>query len=730
MAVAATNALAHRLNKRWKSESVPGRIWKALMSPSPDSLRGMYSHTFTPWRWGGAWAVGVALQEAITAAAGGGTWTSLALVAAGSTTTGQVLASACSTRWGKRWAPHTADWVVRDPAHARVTAALGALGATVLHAAGMLAGHSLDTLALGAAGGVVGVAVTGARYWQHHRHYTEVHCPTKTKNDAPPSQSQPLASDVHGRLIQRWPVVNASNGVLPGAQLCDVQRTSFGAVARVQLVPGQQSLGMVHSNLERIASALRIPPAQLEFTPDEPEEGEPDPTVVHLRVVSTQTMRRPVPLDDGRPRVVIDRQGRTLVPVGRYVDGDGEVCWLLYDGSSMWPGYIGGVTGSGKSSLSEALFVGLLESGCTYTIYIDPKGGQSSPRIKRHCHWFIGDDQEQWGRLADGLIAVIHARGRLLAHQGSSGFQPSPEMPGISVLIDEAYEVAKVPNLADKLAWIARKGRSVGVALTLITQGYGLDDFGGVDALRSNTGVVNAFALKLKANQASVFSRDFPHLPNPALLPDTERQPHNKGLAVALNGRPSILRTAWSPPETTDRLMAQARATTIDDLDPYTVAALDEGSDGLFARRRLDAQTRAAAAAVEIEELTRRGRDILRGQADLTLPKHAAGTASTTPTLTTGRAQPPSLPARVLVDLESWKETKTQETKAASPAARAILDLLAMHPQGMGTQQIIAALKGHPGCGSTAIKMALRSLHQQGAITKGSSRKDPWTLCR
>ncbi|MGI5119306.1 hypothetical protein ACQEU5_07150 [Marinactinospora thermotolerans] len=742
-AIAAAEAVIQREQQeaasraRWSAEGVAGWVWERLAHPAPGTLRGMYKHVFTPWYWGGGVTAAIAVQEAAAVAAGGPSAASLALVAAGSAATANLAPRLLRSRWAARTHPHAADWVAREPGHARLTANAAALGATAVHALGW-AGHTPDTLALAGAAGLFGFLGVGARYWQYHRHHTVVRRPglgqkiPAVASTADGMTEEALAPDVFGRLTQRWRVVSAPGKVLSGAELLDPVPQPYGGLARIRLTEDQEA-SVVMSQIGRIAAALRIPAGQIDLSPHEPDEGEPDPSILTIRVISSVIMRRPVPLDDGRSRVVVDAQGRTLLRVGRYVDGDGEVYWLLYDGASMWSGYIGGVTGSGKSSLSDAVFLGMLETGCTYTIYIDPKGGQSSPRIADSCHWFVGSDPTDWEAVIDGLIAVIKARGKLLAYQGSSGFQPSPEMPGICLIFDEFYEVAKAsPALPEKMAWLARKGRSVGVTAMLLTQGYGLDDFGGVDAVRSNVGVANAFALKLKANQGSIFARDFPHLPNPALLPETEDRPQNKGLAVALKGRNSVLRTAWSPAGRTSELITTARSATIDHLDPYSADALDEGSAGLFGRRHELAEAEAAATEAEIAERTQRGRTLISGEPVRDRPRTQqtalAGKDPATTATAAGRTAPPAMPDRVLVDLEAWRRGEHRDTAVPeSPAAAAVLRLLAERGP-LGTQQIIDALAGRPGCGSTAIKAVLPVLAETDRIAKGSSRKSPWAL--
>ena len=339
--------------------------------------------------------------------------------------------------------------------------------------------------------------------------------------------------------------------------------------------------------------------------------------------------------------------------------------------------------------------------------------------------------------MVDGLITLVKERGALLKTQGTSGFAPSPDFPGVCLIFDEFYEVKADPALAEKIGWLCRKGRSSGVVAMIVTQGYGLEDFGH-DSVRANATVANSVALKMRANQASIFARDFPRS-NTASLPDTENQPRNKGLAVSLKGRDTVMRTAYSGDEVTERLMAEAAQVQVRDLDPYSADALDEGSGGLFATRLEDAEAAEAATEQKIAERIERGRRLLSGD------KPARPAKKKTPASTGGRGgrgvavgvtMPPDLPHQVLVDLGLAREEKAEATEVAreqvtpegvSGAAAEVLAHL-RRSRVATTREVVDALAGRPGCGATAVKAALSELRDAGHIIKPGSRKAPWRL--
>jgi hypothetical protein len=716
--VAAAQAANERdKKKRWSAEGIAGRAWEHLAHPAPDSLRALYRHVFTPWYWGAGVAGAVAVQEAAVAADGAGA-SSLALVAAGAALTANLAPRVLRTGWMKRRSPHAAAWAALEPGHTRVVANVAAAGAVLAHATGMAAGgHTPDTATGLAGAGLVAFLGCSARYWQHHRHHTRVlnaAARARLAGTPEPEGAAATPEQIVDRLHQRWPVYVASaNGALPKSRLSAVTKTAYGATAVLHLVEGVQEKATVTASLGRIASGLKLSPVALAVEDIEPEgEEEPDSSIVRLRVVSQRTSSKPVPLDDGRPRLV-RRGSKVFVRLGRYIDGDGEAEWLLYDENSAWGGFYAGKTGAGKTTLIETLVLGAFEHGATFVIYSRPKKGPS-PRIAKHAHWTIAAEAKARSAMLDGIIRLMEIRGLVNELNETSNFCPSPEWPGVMVVIDEFHEFASQVEAieAGRLNRIAREGRAVGVVLVGASQGFGLDGFAQDDMIRSNMTATNAVSMKLSATQAGIFKREMGLSVNPGDLPDPQKRTRNKGLAFSLSGRSIPFRGAWAPEEETDALMAAARSRAVPGLDIESAGALDEGSKGAYSRRHERMGRRKEEVRALLERFRERGQASAEGDA-----AHAEITAAAQ----AGLPVPPELPEQVVIDL-----AEARQRAGRSPAEAGVLEVLAEGPAG--TTAIAKALAGRPGCGKDAVDRAIAKLAEREITKDGDNRKAPWKL--
>ncbi|PSK83048.1 hypothetical protein CLV63_14114 [Murinocardiopsis flavida] len=703
--------------KRWTSEGLIGKGWQRLAHPPRGGLRDLYRHVLTPWYWAVPAAAAIAAQEGITTANDLGSLTSLGVVAAGSTATAAAAPAWLRTKHGRTRHPHAAAWAEREPAHTRTAAAVAAAGAIGAHALGLGVGWDADTLALAGTAGFGAVAAASARYWQFHRHHTRVLNPRAKAKRGIRTEAAPEAADpaeLERRLIERWPkYVAASNAVLPGSELSGITRTDYGATAMLHLKPGAQEKATVLGAMGRIATALKLSASALAVEDVQPENGEePDASVLRLRVVSQATSSRPVCLDDGRPRFFIER-GEVFVRLGTYIDGQGEAVWKLYDKDSMWGGFFSGKTGSGKTTLIEALVMGAFEHGQTVVLYAKPRKGPS-PRIAAHAHWVVEADAASRSALIDGVIRLMEIRGLINELNETSEFHPSPEFPGVMVVVDEFHEAAAQIEAAGpgRLNRIAREGRSLGAVLVGASQGFGLEGFVQDDAIRQNMTATNAISMKLSATQAGIFKREMGLAVNPGDLPDPQAAARNKGLAFSLGGREVPFRGAWAPEEESDALMAAARRSAAV-LDADSAGALDQGSRGAYTRR----DRRKAGRRAEIEKTLAR----MRTQTGMGSAEAARAHAREG-----GRPVPPALPERVVVDLAAHR--REAEAAARTPAETGVLEVLQARGP-VGTQVLREELAGREGCGKEAVDKALRTLAEAGAIAKaGESRKDPWRL--
>lgn len=724
--------------RRWSAEGVPGRVWELVARPRRGGLRDLYRHVLTPWYWALPAAGAIGVQEALVAANGWGGPASLGVVAAGALATANAAPAWLRTQTAAKRHPHAAQWAALEPGHTRVVANVAAAGAVATHALGLVVGWSSDVVAATAAAGLGVVVAAASRYWQHHRHHTVVlnaraaraarlAALRQAKQAAAGEETTGVAADpdeLVRRLTERWPkFVAASGKALPGTRLTDITRTDYGATAVLHLEPGAQERSTVTAALGRVASGLKLTPSALSVEDIDPEPGqEPDSSILRLRLVSQTTAERPVPLDDGRPRIV-RRGSDVLVRLGEYIDGLGEPTWKLYDKDSMWGGFFAGKTGAGKTTLIETLVLGAFETGCTVVIYLKPKKGPS-PRIAKHAHWPVEADPASRSAAIDGLIALMEVRGLINELNDTSEFSPRPDWPGVLVVIDEFHEAsAQIEGLGKgRLNRIAREGRAVGVALVGASQGFGLEGFCQDDMIRSNMTATNAISMKLSATQAGIFKREMALPVNPGDLPDPQKHVRNKGLAYSLLGRPVPFRSAWAPQAETEALMADARARAVAGLDPDSEAALDKGSRGAYSARN----TRRAARKDELRRLLAN----LRGGQ----PPAQEATGDTTGAEDRRQAEqaglpvPPPLPRRVVVDLAEARQAAAARQERRSAAAEGVLELLAARGP-LGTTAIREALSGRPGCGKAAVDDALKDLSTRGEITKaGQSRKAPWKL--
>ncbi|PWV44563.1 hypothetical protein [Nocardiopsis sp. L17-MgMaSL7] len=730
--------------KRWTAEGIPGQVWSALARPPKGSMRDLYRHTLTPWYWALPAAGAIAAQEALVVANDLGGAASLATVAAGSVATANVIPAWLRSKKAAKAHPHAAEWAARERGHTRLVANVGAAGAVAAHVVGLSVGWSPDVIATAGLVGLGAFTTAAARYWQWHRHNTVVLNPRaakaarlaalRTRDTEQPKAEVADPDELVRRLNERWPkFVAASNRALPGAELTEIERTDYGSTAVLHLVPGAQEKATAEAAKGRIATALKLSPSAITFEDIEPEGGqEPDASIVRLRVVSQATSDRPVPLDDGRPRVV--RRGQQLfVRLGSYIDHQGESEWMLYDGESAWGGFVAGKTGAGKTTILETLVIGALESGCTYVIYAKPRKGPS-PRIAKYAHWTIEADAASRTALVDGVIKMMEMRGLINELNDTSNFVATPEYPGVLVIIDEFHEAGAQIEAAGKgrLNRISSEIRAVGGGLVGASQGFGLERFGQDDVLRGNMTATNSVSMKLGATQAGVFKREMGMSVNPGDLPDPAKHKRNKGLAFSLLGRPVPFRGAWAPEDETDRIMAAAKAKAVKGLDPDSEAALDAGSRGLYsgrheqAARRKD-QVRSMLAAMR-QGLSGASTPRDSSEAGDRKVDHRREAAQA------GRPVPPKLPRQVVIDIAQAREAAAAKAAPApsgprrSPAIEGVLEVL--QTQGPTTTGALQkALEDRDGCTRGTIDSALKTLRTEGAIDKAdASRKAPWTL--
>lgn len=475
------------------------------------------------------------------------------------------------------------------------------------------------------------------------------------------------AGHARSLVVNRWNLyIRDGKGPMAGAELSDPVPFDHGDTHVLRLVPGKQHLGTVQQHFPLIASGVRTPMHQLLV---EPHPEHKDPSVLRFQVITRSPIERPV-LFTG-PKVVDGR-----IQLGPHADGLGTASWRIFTENSMHGGFLLGGTGSGKSRLLELIAIAALSAGAV-VIYLDGQSGASSPTLWKYATLRGGPDDatEILGALERGKAArQVYNRVHRLA-----GFTPSPELPGILVIVDECH-ILFTPKTADRWANLSREGRKVGIAEVGASQYSGLATFGGADPLRSTMLDGNGVAFR---TSSKISAQLMPGLDlNPASFPSSM-----PGYGYYIPGsdpgaRVAPFRAEWPPDATDKRKHPEIGVPTVEEwfqripgpeLDEVTVRAFGEVFTGRHAR----------AAAQEAAD--------------------RAWLAGETPA--------PALPTPASV-----ADIGEQSQKAAT-TADAILALPWTH--AMSRQDIIQGLKdGDPPLTPTisAIDKAMRKLREEGLL--------------
>lgn len=381
-------------------------------------------------------------------------------------------------------------------------------------------------------------------------------------------------------IVQKWDKkVSGPGGPLGGAKLRDRSEHPAGQAYALHIVPGKQTLETVMNAMPLIATALGIPQRNLlvEDRPPTDDEPEPDPAILKFQVITNSPIRKVVPLEGPRWRW---DGSNLIIDMGPFADGIGQAPWRLLSENSLWGGFVGGSQGSGKSALLDAMAISFLDTGLISVIYVDPQDGGSSPALFECAEWAIGSDPVQQEDLLTGLESLVRFRAmENSARLKVSGFTASRERPGFLVIIDECHMVFTAANAA-RWGLVARVGRKVGVGILAASQIYGLDSFGGDDALRQSLETANSAILRIGKNQASLI---------PGTTLDPSKLPQIPGYGVIRATDPRYNRSApFRGPyanDATRMAMMRAAARKQPHPDAIAVGALDNETDGAFSRR-------------------------------------------------------------------------------------------------------------------------------------------------
>jgi hypothetical protein len=256
------------------------------------------------------------------------------------------------------------------------------------------------------------------------------------------------------RKLEAWPDIARAVG-LTGSQVMSAAVDLWGWRARLRLARGQTitdvtaRIPALESGLGTFRGAIRVYP-----TPDDLANR------CELRVLDSDPHADAIPWPG--PSVSSITQPIDLGPFE-----DAEPCRVLL---LRRHGLAGGGTGSGKNGGLNVLMGNL--TGCRDVVIwaIDLKGGiELQPWAS--CIDRLATTPGEASALLQDAVAILHARTAHLASLGLRGWEPSPQMPALVIIIDEYAELAEeAPKAMGDTDSIARLGRAVAVTLIAATQ--------------------------------------------------------------------------------------------------------------------------------------------------------------------------------------------------------------------------------------------------------------------
>lgn len=401
-------------------------------------------------------------------------------------------------------------------------------------------------------------------------------------------------------IIADWnEFVACDGGPLPRSELSNPEVTKHTIAFDLELWRGRQSLSTAFAALEKIAGGVDhdVDEVILEGLPKTPNAGKRrSPARARFQIITDSPI-------SGDVKFTGPRRRDGFLDLGPFADGSGEASYRLYTPGSMWSGVIIGGTGIGKSRVVENIGISAKSGGDTIIIYVDPQGGVSSPALAKHSYLFVPG--MSLNALIAALLAGIAARGEENSAYGWTGFDPSPERPGILTILEECHRPFSNKNAAKDWSYVAREGRKVGFGLLCISQYPGLETFGGNEALRSSIMEGNAIVLRTTSNQTKSLM--------PGLDVDPKTLPKIPGYAYILGSEENGLRTAPFRNRDTGKDSKVTGAWLAAQPDPKMDALLENaiarsGGAALFRDREEAARTRQEVSLARVEAL-RNGQD-------------------------------------------------------------------------------------------------------------------------
>jgi hypothetical protein len=287
--------------------------------------------------------------------------------------------------------------------------------------------------------------------------------------------------NAHAKLVKTWAewwAHYADGWDLRGSGVIDVSTEGVIDTLHVQLSKGRQTIKNVAGALPLIESAL-AGHVEHGMTRAEKFKGRPDQVLIHLK------RENPLDVDVIWDPAIAPERVTQQMPIGKNEGGQ----WERAPMRTNW--FLNGAERTGKSNELSAFEAS--ETGCIDAAWpwiIDLKGGRSArPWTHPGGEGWIAITIEEARLLL--AVAVLELRARALhAYNGDEQLEPTPDIPLVRIVIDEANGVTSTSagDFACRrdAGTVASQGGAVNFRMTVLTQYGALDESVGTEQIRSN----------------------------------------------------------------------------------------------------------------------------------------------------------------------------------------------------------------------------------------------------
>ena len=448
----------------------------------------------------------------------------------------------------------TRKWVDRRIERIYTAVALGVIGTWLLVAAtwGTTRPIALAWLILGTA-----LAVP---WWAHFRIR-----PARPSREA----RKALRDRAVAHMTEVWAErVGGEKQILPGSRIANVRKIKHGVEGTILLPPGVLTTEDAIKATVRIASAFEVP---LTGVTIEAYRGGVA-NQAKLIIIDDDPLTKALPF----PGPSLREDGS--FDLGTYVDGETATMRLWRPKYGAVHMLLAGTTGAGKSGVFNVVLANATSSPLVTTWVIDPQGGQSIPEWMDHVDWAARSTDEGIIMLK-AAFEVMMERNRYLAtvewedeagnqRRGRGYFEPTEEIPLLTIVIDEAHQMLQDEDAAKLTADIAKMARKCGVQLLLATQVPSVDELGGNSTIRDQLASGTAVVLRSKSAQTArmVFAGAMPVEPNkiPSEMSDGSTSA-GLGFTMGSNTRTAMFRSFYVSDRQAYELAAAASPRPLDD---------------------------------------------------------------------------------------------------------------------------------------------------------------------